>query len=179
MLQPLHSLDTLHRRDVPKSRSLCGVSLQAILLVLFASGVLQAAAPTGRLTAQVSNITVPTGGTAQIRILLADPHALVSGEVVMDLDPAVFGDITAADVFSATGDQVGTVSIQGRHRMRSFPPIRAESVGCRGFPSSRLPRRSSRPRRPARIRPLHFSPGVRRGSTCSTCSTQSPWCPGR
>jgi hypothetical protein len=63
---------------------------------------------------------VPTGGTAQIRILLADPHALVSGEVVMDLDPAVFGDITAADVFSATGDQVGTVSIQGRHLDAQF-----------------------------------------------------------
>ena len=43
------------------------------------------------------------------------PVALVSGEIVMDLDTGVFGDIAAANVISAMGDQVGSAKIQGRH----------------------------------------------------------------
>jgi uncharacterized protein (TIGR03437 family) len=39
---------------------------------------------------------------------------VAGGELSLDLDPAVFGSITAADVFSATGDQVGTANIQDR-----------------------------------------------------------------
>jgi uncharacterized protein (TIGR03437 family) len=115
MPEQLHFPDALHHQHVPKSRRLCGVILHAILLVLFASGVLRATATTSSLTAQVSNMTVPSGGTAQIRVVLASPQSLLSGEIVVDLDPIIFGDIITADIFSATGDQLGTAYIQGRH----------------------------------------------------------------
>lgn len=113
MFYPLHLSDTLHRNNVPKRRTLCGIVPHIIWLVLFASGIVRGAS-TPVLTAQVSNMTVPAGGTAQIRVLLTTPQSLLSGEVVMDLDPTIFGDIIAADVFSATGDQTGTANIQGR-----------------------------------------------------------------
>lgn len=99
---------------------LCGLALHACLLVLLAGAALRAAVPPGILTAQVSSATVPPGGTAQVRISLASPQALVSGEVVMDVNPTVFGDIATVDVFSVTGDQLGTVSIQGRHLDAQF-----------------------------------------------------------
>jgi uncharacterized protein (TIGR03437 family) len=34
--------------------------------------------------------------------------------MIVNLDPAIFDNITAADVYSATGDQIGTATIQGR-----------------------------------------------------------------
>ena len=67
------------------------------------------------LMARIANSTVPAGGTAQIQIFLAAPATIVTGEIVMDLDPTVFGGILSADVFSATGDQVGSATIQGQH----------------------------------------------------------------
>jgi len=48
-------------------------------------------------------------------VFLAAPHAFVSGRIIMDFDATVFGDVLGADVFSATGDQVGTAVIKGRH----------------------------------------------------------------
>lgn len=66
-------------------------------------------------TLQVSSTTVPPGGTAQIRILLATPQPISNGAFSIDLDPAFFGDIADVQVFSAAGDATGTAAINGRH----------------------------------------------------------------
>lgn len=57
----------------------------------------------------------PPGATAQIRLSLRTPHQLTSGYVAVDLDPAVFGPATAADVFSAYGDQLGVARLNDHH----------------------------------------------------------------
>ena len=72
------------------------------------------------VTVRVANASTPPGGTAQIAIFLDTPHTLVSGELVLDLDPKMFGGILSADVFSATGDQAGVATIQGDHLDVSF-----------------------------------------------------------
>ena len=64
--------------------------------------------------ATFASTAVPPGGTAQLQLFLAAPKALVSGGAVITLDATVFDNITAADVYSATGDQVGTANITGR-----------------------------------------------------------------
>ena len=89
-----------------------------ILGVLF-GGAVWAAAPQP-IVARIAGATVPPGGTAQLQIFLAAPAELVNGEIILDLDPAVFDDIIAAHVFSATGDQLGSANIQGRHVDVSF-----------------------------------------------------------
>ena len=58
--------------------------------------------------------TIPPGGTAQLQFFLTAPQTLLTGGAVITLDPAIFDNITAADVYSATGDQYGAASIQGR-----------------------------------------------------------------
>src|SRR6266568_4937064 len=79
------------------------------------AGLHTTTAATSALTAQVSSSKVPAGGTAQIRILLPSPQALTYLELSMDLDSSVFGEIVTVDAFSATGDQVGSATFQGRH----------------------------------------------------------------
>ena len=59
--------------DVSKRRTQCDVAHHVILLVLFASGLVKGVS-TGALTAQVPNMTVPAGGTAQIRVVLGSPQ---------------------------------------------------------------------------------------------------------
>lgn len=85
-----------------------------LLLVGFL-GICAAQSSSSTLAVRVPNLTVPAGGVAQIQVFAGSPVTLVSGELVLDLDPTVFGAITAADVFSATGDQVGAANIQDRH----------------------------------------------------------------
>jgi uncharacterized protein (TIGR03437 family) len=58
---------------------------------------------------------VPSGGTAQITVTLASPVALTHGRFTIDLDPAVFGNISAVNVFSASGDQEGAARLDGLH----------------------------------------------------------------
>lgn len=82
--------------------------------MIFATAAVWASSPVS-LAVRVASATVPAGGTAQIQIFLAAPTTIVCGEIVMDLDPTVFGSILSADVFSLTGDQVGSASIQGQH----------------------------------------------------------------
>ncbi len=72
------------------------------------------------ITVRVANVDAPPGGTAQLAIFLDTPRTLVSGELVLDLDPKIFGNILSADVFSATGDQAGVATIQGNHLDASF-----------------------------------------------------------
>ena len=67
------------------------------------------------ITAIFSSSPASPGGAAQIALTLPSPVAMVTGSLAIDLDPAVFGIISAINVFSASGDQVGLASLQGRH----------------------------------------------------------------
>ena len=108
MLKPALFHDATECRLVPPCLALCGILAWATSLP---------AAPGSPLSlgAHVESVTVPPGGTAQIQISLDTTKTIISGEVIMDLDPTVFGEVIAVDVFSATGDQVGAGDIQGRH----------------------------------------------------------------
>jgi hypothetical protein len=86
------------------------------LPILFVSlcTVFAAEAATPTLALRIPGIAVPPGGTAQIQIFSSTAATLVSGELLLNLDPTVFGPITAVDVFSSTGDQFGTADIMDR-----------------------------------------------------------------
>jgi uncharacterized protein (TIGR03437 family) len=75
---------------------------------------LHTAAATNPLTVTLASSTVPPGGTAQLQFFISSPIAVSSGSAIITLDPAIFDNITAADVYSATGDQIGVATIQGR-----------------------------------------------------------------
>src|SRR5436190_23411953 len=100
---------------VPVRHRACSVSLHCAVLVVLVAGRLAADLPQAGLITRVSSPSVPPGGKAQIQVFLTVPHAFVSGRIIMDFDAIVFGDVLGADVFSATGDQVGTAVIKGRH----------------------------------------------------------------
>src|ERR1700736_6092056 len=100
---------------VPVRHRVCSVPIHSVVLGLLVAGQLAADAPQVSLITRFGSPTVPPGGTAQIQLLLAEPHAFATGSVIVDLDATVFGDILAADVFSATGDQFGTANIKGSH----------------------------------------------------------------
>jgi len=114
MLKMLPSRISSRFLSVLGRHELCGIVLRWALPIVFAASA-AGASPSVTLMASIANSTVPAGGTAQIQIFLAAPATIVTGEIVMDLDPTVFGGILSADVFSATGDQVGSAAIQGRH----------------------------------------------------------------
>jgi len=61
------------------------------------------------LQLRVSSEQVPAGGMAQVKVFLATPAAIASGNFAFQLDQNVFGDVAAATVFSATGDAYGGV----------------------------------------------------------------------
>jgi uncharacterized protein (TIGR03437 family) len=90
-------------------------------LILFATAAIGALllnslhAADSAITALVSCPVVQPGGTAQITVTLPSPVAITHGRFQIDLDPAVFGDISAIHVFSASGDQQGVAKLQGQH----------------------------------------------------------------
>jgi hypothetical protein len=84
-----------------RSFLLCGIFLQ-----LWAFG-----AQPVPLTGQLANTSIPPGGTAQLQVFLSSPMALTSGSAHVTLDPAIFGNVIAADAYSVTGDQVGSANI--------------------------------------------------------------------
>src|ERR1039457_6449175 len=93
------------------SRS-CSVITPAIGALLLTSSLLAA---DSAITALVSSPVVQPGGTAQITVTLPTPVAITHGRFQIDFDPAVFGDIAAIHVFSASGDQQGVAKLQGQH----------------------------------------------------------------
>jgi uncharacterized protein (TIGR03437 family) len=97
---------------IPKGHGHCGIAIQVTFCFALSVHVLCAASPVP-LTASLAIVSVPPGGTAQLQVFLSSPQTLSGGSAVINLDPAIFGDIIAADVYSATGDQVGTANIQG------------------------------------------------------------------
>ncbi|HEY6392841.1 MAG TPA: hypothetical protein VIX89_16290 [Bryobacteraceae bacterium] len=84
------------------------------------------------VTGVLSSSPVSPGGTAQITLTLPSPVALVTGSLSLDLDAAVFDNISAINVFSASGDQVGIANIQGRHADVQFT---SDSGGIGRLPS--------------------------------------------
>jgi len=115
MLQTLIFPSSRRLLCVPPRHKSCGILLASTLFLLFAIGTANGAATPVPLSVRVANTTVPAGGTAQIQIFLTTPAAIVNGEMILDLDPKVFGPIQSADVFSATGDQIGSATIKDEH----------------------------------------------------------------
>src|SRR5258708_34247260 len=66
------------------------------------------------VTAVLSSSPVSPGGTAQVTLTLSSPLGLVTGILSIDLDPGWFANISALNVFSASGGQVGTATVRGR-----------------------------------------------------------------
>jgi uncharacterized protein (TIGR03437 family) len=71
--------------------------------------------PLWSVSLQVSSETVPPGGVAQIKVFASKPTLIATGDISMDFDPKVFGDIQSIAVLSATGDQIGFANVKGRH----------------------------------------------------------------
>jgi hypothetical protein len=94
-----------------------------VVLLLLTAGLQAATVPQSSLDLTISCPSVPAGAMAQVRIVLAHPHQISSGSIVMDFDPAVFGPVAAVDVFSATGDQVGVANIRDRHVDAQFSSL--------------------------------------------------------
>src|ERR1039458_2631155 len=86
-----------------------------VVLLLWTACLHGATVPQSTLDLAISCPSVPAGGMAQVRIVLAQPHQIAAGSIVMDFDPAIFGPVAAVDVFSATGDQIGVANISDRH----------------------------------------------------------------
>jgi hypothetical protein len=63
---------------------------------------------------QISNETAPAGATVQVKISLASTRPILHGDLSLNFDPAFFGDVASAAVFSANGDAIGEGEIQGR-----------------------------------------------------------------
>src|ERR1035438_4955179 len=86
--------------------SRCVILTQFVLLTVPLSAA--------NLTLQISSETAPAGGWAQIKISSPTPQLISSGRLVMKFDPAVFGTISSAAVFSAQGDAVGIATVSGQ-----------------------------------------------------------------
>lgn len=84
-----------------------------VVAVHVLSAVVMLGASTSSATVVVSNETVPPGAAVQLKFFLSKPALVAKGELVMQLDPTVFGSITTACAFSANGDAYGFARISG------------------------------------------------------------------
>ena len=91
-----------------------------LLLVVWTTSAAAATVAQSPLPLTIATPDVPAGGVAQLRIALAQPRQIASGRIVMDFDPAVFGPVSAIDVFSANGDQIGVANLRDRHLDAQF-----------------------------------------------------------
>jgi hypothetical protein len=89
------------------------IAVQLAAIIGLAGGA--AGASSQALQLNVSNETVPPGGTVELKFSLSQPNSIAIGELAINLDPTVFASVTAASVFSANGDAAGVVQIQGLH----------------------------------------------------------------
>jgi uncharacterized protein (TIGR03437 family) len=109
-------------------RRVCGI---LPLLVPLAT---MPAATSSNLNVIVSSETAPPGATVQIKLSLAKPAAVSSGELALDLDPTVFGPVTAIATFSAAGDACGYAIISGSHVDIHFASPSATLGSAAGMP---------------------------------------------
>ena len=84
-----------------------------VVAVHVLSAVVMLGASTSLATVVVSNETVPPGAAVHLKFFLSKPALVAKGELVMQLDPTVFGSITTACAFSANGDAYGFARISG------------------------------------------------------------------
>jgi hypothetical protein len=91
------------------------VSLRLRLVPLFLLLAHALCAANSTLVLQISNETAPPGGWVQIKVSLTKPQLVATGQIAIDLDPSVFGDIAAVAAFSANGDAYGEAYVSGTH----------------------------------------------------------------
>jgi hypothetical protein len=96
----------------------CGISPRVALFI--ALSIALSSAANIPLQVKISDETSPPGGWVQLKFSLPSPQLIATGRIVMDLDPAVFGDITAVAVFSANGDAYGMFYATGLHLEADF-----------------------------------------------------------
>jgi uncharacterized protein (TIGR03437 family) len=105
-------------------------SILSLLLVLAGAH----AATTPNLNVIVSSETAPPGATVQIKLSLAKPAAVSTGELALDLDPTIFGPVSAIATFSAAGDGSGFAFISGSHIDIHFASLSATLGSAAGMP---------------------------------------------
>ena len=71
-------------------------------------------------TAMVSGPPVQPGGTAQITVTLSSPLAVAHGRLQVDLDPAVFGDISAFQHFQCRRGSTGCGEVAPSSTIRTI-----------------------------------------------------------
>ncbi len=67
------------------------------------------------LILRVSSEVAPAGSFVQFKVCSDSPALIASGAFTIDLDPAVFGEISDVTVFGAAGDALGYARVAGRH----------------------------------------------------------------
>ena len=97
-----------------------GILIQIAVLLLASVRLVALDTPRPALALQVSSESAPAGAWTQIQVYSATPQLIVQGSITMDLDPAVFGNITGIAVFSAVGDAIGFATVQSRHLEAHF-----------------------------------------------------------
>src|ERR1035437_4946533 len=86
----------------------CGI----LTLPCFRASAQTAPAP---INLRVSSEVAPAGTSVQFKLRSDSPALISSGVVTIDLDPAVFGEISDVTVFGAAGDALGYARVAGRH----------------------------------------------------------------
>jgi hypothetical protein len=103
-----------------------------ILTLIFLIGAPGARAQS--LNVVTSNETAPPGATVEIMFTLAQPAGVSSGELALNLDPTVFGAVTAIAAFSASGDAAGYASVSGNQVDIHFASQSASLGSAVGMP---------------------------------------------
>jgi uncharacterized protein (TIGR03437 family) len=88
---------------------------RGLLLAFVATGLLQARTAAPAFNLVVSDETAPSGGWVQFKVSLAQPRQIRDGQLSMDFDPGVFGNISNVAVFSGAGDAAGYANVAGNH----------------------------------------------------------------
>jgi len=104
------------------------------ILPLFLALASANAASTPALNVVISQETGPPGATVQIKVSLAKPAALYSGELALNLDPTVFGPVTAIATFSAAADGSGFATVNGSHLDIHFQSASGTLGSAAGIP---------------------------------------------
>src|ERR1035437_8944475 len=86
----------------------CGI----LTLPCFRASAQTAPAP---LNLRVPREVAPAGTSVQFKLRSDSPALISSGAFTIDLDPAVFGEISDVTVFGAAGDALGYARVAGRH----------------------------------------------------------------
>lgn len=104
------------------------------ILPLFLALASAHAAAAPNLNVIMSSEIAPPGATVQIKLSLSKPAAVSTGELALDLDPAVFGPVTAIATFSAAGDACGYAKVNGSHLDIHFASPSATLGSAAGMP---------------------------------------------